>query len=128
MSLTASWVNRNKVVQADVPVDHFAAGVTPPAGLQTVCKWYWRADPGDDWSAPDLRIVYLPETSDTYTPPGDGWVRFESYTQLDGLACWEAYAWEAYVVGGVVSNPAVRITESGDRRVTESGDVRITEY
>lgn len=91
MALTATWVNRNKVVQADVPVDHFAAGVTPPAGLQTVCKWSWKPDLGDAWGPPEIHIVDLPATTDSYDPPGSGWVRFESYTQLNGKGCWQPY-------------------------------------
>lgn len=128
MALTATWVGRNNVVQADVPVDHFAAGVTPPAGLKTVCNWYWRADPGDAWSAPTSHVVDLPLTSDTFNPPGDGWVRFESYTILDGLASWEVYFWEAEYAGGEVVNPIPLGTEStGLVVITEDGRAIYTE-
>ena len=34
--LTLTWVTRNKELQADVPVGHFAASVRPPVGLLTV--------------------------------------------------------------------------------------------
>ena len=123
MSLVLTWATRNKELQADVPVDHFAASVAPPVGLQTVCKWYWRADPGDDWSVPSIRIIDLPTTSDSYDPPGAGWVRLESYTQLNGLGCWEPYEWEGEVDGaGEPVNPARYVDQDGNPYVDENAD------
>lgn len=123
MTLVATWVSRNNELQADVPVDHFAAGVTAPVGLQTVCKWYWRADPGDAWGVPSIRIVDLPTTSDPYDPPAAGWVRLESYTQLNGRGCLYPYEWECEVDGvGEPVNPARYVDEDGNPYVDENAD------
>lgn len=125
--LTLTWANRNRVVQADIPVDHFEADTGLEAGQQTIIEWRWRADPGDAWGAATINTVTMPATA-SYDPPGDGWVQVKVYSIRDGLVSWQYYLWEAPVVGGVVPDPAVRITEASDRRITESGDVRITEY
>ena len=127
MSLVLTWATRNKELQADVPVDHFAASVAPPVGLQTVCKWYWRADPGDAWGVPSIRIIDLPTTSDSYDPPADGWVRLESYTQLNATGCWEPYEWEGFCLGGLPYTAGNRITDAGDNRITDAVNTRITE-
>jgi hypothetical protein len=127
VSLELTWTTRNKLLQADMPVDHFAASVTAPAGLQTVCKWYWRANPGDPLGEPEIHIVDDPIMSDTFDPPGDGWVRLESYTQLNGLGCWQPYEWEGFYIGTGLYTPGNRITDAGNDRITDAGDTRITE-
>lgn len=128
MTVIATWANRNNALQADVPVDYFAASVTPPTGLKNVLKWYWRASPADPWGEPTIHIVDAPETTDTFNEPGDGFVRLESFTQLGELTCLQPTEWEGYIIGGVVSNPVDRKTESGNRRVKENGEGRTTEY
>lgn len=132
MSLTLTCVPRNAAVQADVPVDHFAAGVTAPDGWQWVAEWRFREDPGDDWSAPTIQILTLPVFATTFTPPGDGWVRLVSYAQQtlpDGrrLTSRYGYEWEAFCLGGLPYTPGNRITDAGDNRITDAGDTRITE-
>ena len=126
-ALTLSWVPRNAVLQADVPVDHFAAAVAAPAGWQVVVEWRYRADAGDDWGAPTTQIITPPVLHADYDPPGAGWVQVTSYA-IQGGRVSRGIVREFEVDGtGDIIYPYTRITEGGDRRVTESGDVRITE-
>ncbi|WP_374607096.1 hypothetical protein [Thermomonas sp.] len=122
---TLTWANRNRIVQADVPVDHFAANTGLEDGQETKIEWRWRADPGDAWSAATVHTVTVPPTS-TFNPPADGWVQAKVYSWRDSLESWEHYLLEWQVVGGAVVSPETRITTTADRRVTTSGDVRKT--
>ena len=128
---TLSWVPRNKVLQGDVPVDHFAAGVAAPEGWQVVVEWRFRADPGDDWGPETSHIRTPPECSSSYTPPGDGWVRVISYSIQDtGQGTKRSRGTldhEFFYVAGEIYTPGNRITDAGDDRITDAGDTRITE-
>lgn len=127
MAVRADWSDRNNALQADMPIDYFAPGVTPPAGLRNVLNWYWRANASDDWTGPTTHIVYPPATSDTFDEPGDGFVRLVSFTQLGDLTCLQPTQWEGYVVAGDPYTPGNRITDAGDNRITDAVNDRTTE-
>lgn len=127
MAITFTWVGRNRDLQADIPVDHFAAGVAPPSGWKTVVEWRFRADPGDAWGAPTIQIHTPPTYTAEYTPPADGWVQITCYSTQNGLVSWDGLVHEFAVAGGVVVIPGTRITDSGVRRITDSNDIRVTE-
>jgi hypothetical protein len=118
-----SWVPRNKVLQADIPLDHFAAGVTAAEGWQVVVEWRWRADPGDDWSAPTIHIKTPPELSSSYEPPGAGWVQVKSFSIQGGRTSRQALVREFPVdAAGEVINPARYVDEDGNPYVDDSAD------
>lgn len=126
-AVVIAWVGRNAALQADVPVDWFAAGVAPPAGWRVVAEFRYRADPGDPWGAPAKQIHAPPVYSASYDPPADGWVQVTLYSVEGDLTSEQSLVYEVYVVGGAVVSPGPRITDSGDRRITDAGDVRVTE-
>lgn len=118
-----SWVPRNKALQADIPVDHFAAGVLAPEGWQVVVEWRWRADPGDAWSAPTIHLKTPPELSSSFEPPGAGFVQVKSFSIQGGRTCRQALVREFAVDGsGEVINPARYVDEDGNPYVDESAD------
>lgn len=125
--ITLSWVPRNRDLQADLLVDHFAAGSTAPASWAVVVEWRFCATSGDPWGAPTIQTVAPPALSAEYTPPGDGFVQITCYAIEGGLASWQGYVAECAVSGGVPVVPGTRITDSGDRRTTDNDDVRVTE-
>lgn len=124
---TLTWVPRNAKLQADVPVDHFAAGVAAAEGWQQVVEWRFRADPGDAWGPATIDAKTPPECSSSYTPPGDGWVRVISYAMQGTKRSRATLDHTFFVVGGSVYTPGNRITDAGDDRITDAGDTRITE-
>lgn len=127
MSITLSWAPRNRGLQADLLVDHFAAGSDAPAGWAVQLEWRFRASSGDAWSAPTVQTVAPPTLTADYTPPGDGFVQLTCYSISGGLASWQVGIFEFAVAGGVPVVPGTRITDNGDRRITDNNDIRVTE-
>ena len=123
MTQVLAWVPRNAKVQADVPVDHFAAGVAAPAGWQEWVEWRWRADPGDDWSAPVTQKLTPPVLSSSFDEPGAGWVQVTSYATQDGRRSWDTLVYEYQVDGaGEVVTPSRYVDEDGNPYVDENAD------
>lgn len=120
-AITLSWVGRNGPVQADIPVDHFAAGVTPADGWQVVVEWRFRADPGDAWGAPTIHIVTPPALSASYEPPADGWVQVTSYSIQSGRVSWDTLLQVVRVLAGELVIPMALATEANIVTVTEDG-------
>ena len=119
MALTLSWVPRNRDLQADLLVDHFAAGTTPPAGWAVVVEWRFRAAGGDPWGAPTVQTVAPPALSAEYTPPGDGFVQVTCYAIEGGLASWQGYVAGFAVAGGVPVTPEPYVDEAAQGYVDE---------
>ena len=123
MAIPFSWVPRNNVVQADVPVSHFEPGVAAPEGWQVVVECRYRADPGDAWGAPSIQVVTPPLFGCEYTPPAAGWVQATIYSTQNGLTSWEALVREFEVDGaGEVVIPARYIDEDGNPYVDQIPD------
>lgn len=114
MALTLTWHARNRDLQADVAVDHFAGPVAAPDGWQCVVEWRFRDDPGDPWGAPTTHIVTPPTFSATYTPPGDGWVQITVYSTQAGRVSWQGYVWVVPVEGGEVLDPQTYVDEADE--------------
>lgn len=114
MALTFTWVARNAALQADIPIDHFAAGVTPPAGWQVVVEWRFRADIGDAWGAPTIQIHTPPVYTATYTPPADGWVQITCYSTQDNRTSWDGLVHEFEVTGGALAEPEAYQDDAGN--------------
>ena len=121
-AVVIAWVGRNAALQADVPVDWFAAGVAPPAGWRVVAEFRYRADPGDPWGAPTIQTVAPPALSAEYTPPGDGFVQVTCYAIEGGLASWQGYVAECAVSGGVPITPEPYVDEDAQGYVDELGN------
>lgn len=121
-TLILSWVPRNAALQADMPVDHFAAGVAAPDGWQVVVEWRFRADPGDAWGAPVIQIVTPPILQSGYDAPGDGWVQVTSYAIQGGRVSRGIVREFAVDGAGEVIEPAGYVDEDSDRYVDEDGN------
>lgn len=119
-ALTLSWVPRNAALQADVPVDHFAAAVAAPAGWQVVVEWRYRADAGDDWGAPTTQIITPPVLHADYDPPAAGWVQVTSYS-IQGGRVSRGIVREFEVDGDGLAEPAPYVDESNEAYEDETG-------
>lgn len=122
MAITLSWVPRNRDLQADLLVDHFAAGVTPPGGWRAVVEWRYREAPDDPWGAPTIQTVTAPTLSTSYSPPGDGFVQVTCYSSDGTLASWQACVAEFAVVGGAPATPEPYVDDADAGYVDELGD------
>lgn len=115
-TLTASWVHRSRIIQADVAVGTDEGTIGPEAGTTYTARWWLdgvlvRTQAG------------ITGTSDDYTPPagsGGKTVTVTVNSVRDGLPSWQSqthtFIYRAYLV-----------TEAGDRIVTEEGDPIILE-
>lgn len=119
MALTLSWVPRNRDLQADLLVDHFAAGTIAPAGWAVVVEWRFRAASGDPWGAPTVQTVAPPALSTAYTPPADGFVQVTCYAIEGGLASWQGYVAEFPVAGGAPITPLPYVDQASQGYVDE---------
>lgn len=119
MAITLSWVARNRDLQADLLVDHFAAGASAPDGWSAVVEWRFRASPEDPWGTATVQTVDPPTFSTDYTPPADGFVQVTCYGKAAGLASWQALVAEFAVAGGVPVVPQPYVDESADGYVDE---------
>lgn len=119
MAITLSWVPRNRDLQADLLVDHFAAGTAAPEGWAVVVEWRYRATSGDPWGAPTIQTVAPPALSAEYTPPADGIVQVTCYAVQGGLVSWQGYVAEFYAAGGVPVVPEPYVDEAADGYVDE---------
>ena len=118
-----SWVPRNKVLQADIPVDHFAAGVAAAEGWQVVVEWRFRDDPSDDWGPATIHIKTPPDCSSSFDPPAAGWVQVKSFSIQGGRTCRQALIREFAVdASGELINPARYVDEDGNPYVDENAD------
>ena len=122
MALTFTWVARNRDLQADIPVDHFAAGVAPPSGWKTVVEWRFRADAGDAWGAPTIQIHTPPTYTAEYTPPADGWVQITCYSTQDGLVSWDGLVHEFEASGGGLAEPEAYVDDADAPYVDDAAD------
>lgn len=122
-TLVLAWVARNAALQADVPVDWFAAGVTPAAGWRVVVEWRYRADPGDPWGAPVTQEHAPPSYSASYDPPADGWVQATLYSIEGGLTSEQSLVYEVEVVGGEIVDPQPYGDEADDPYTDETDDI-----
>ena len=118
-----TWVPRNAKLQADVPVDHFAAGVAAAEGWQQVVEWRFRADPGDAWGPATIDAKTPPECSSTFNQPGAGWIQLTSYSLQNGKRSRATLVreWEVDSAGDVVT-PARYVDEDGNPYVDENAD------
>lgn len=114
--LTATWVHRDRLLQADQLVDTRAVSIGPEPGTTYTIRWYL-----------DLVLVRtqsgLAGMTDAYTPPvgsGGKTIRVEVESWRDGLRCWQ-------VASHTFLYRAQLVTEAGDRVVTEAGDPIILE-
>lgn len=118
-----SYVPRNKSLQADVPVDHFAAGVAAAVGWQMVVEWRFRADPGDAWGAATIHRRTPPDLTSGYEPPGAGWVQVTAYAIQNGLTS-RAVVREFAVDGaGEIVNPEPYVDDVDADYVDEDSNV-----
>ena len=119
-----SWVPRNKVLQADIPVDHFAPGVAAADGWKVVTEWRFRADPGDAWGPAAIDIKTPPDCSSSYEPPGAGWVQVKSYSIQGPRGCRKPLIREFAVDGaGEVVAPEPYVDEADEDYVDEATTV-----
>ena len=121
-AVVIAWVGRNAALQADVPVDWFAAGVAPPAGWRVVAEFRYRADPGDPWGAPAKQIHAPPVYSASYDPPADGWVQVTLYSVEGDLTSEQSLVYDFEVVGGAVVNPQPYVDEDDEPYTDENGE------
>lgn len=122
MAITFSWVPRNRDLQADLLVDHFAAAAAAPDGWEVKLEWRFRASSGDAWGAPTIQTVAPPALSAEYTPPGDGFVQVACYAIEGGLASWQGYVAECAVSGGVPITPEPYVDEAAQGYVDLLGN------
>lgn len=109
--LTAAWVHRDRVLQADQLVDSEMAGIGPEPTATVTVRWYL-----------DNVLVHthtgLTGTSQAYTPAGDGLVRVEIESVRDGFASWQAHVRE---FDYTVTEAELLLAESGSAVQAESG-------
>ncbi|GAB3755207.1 phage tail protein [Lysobacter olei] len=118
-ALTATWVHRDRVLQADQLLDATQASVGPEPGTTYTVRWY---SPAGTLLSTEAGVSGT--ASSPYTPPASGTVRVTVESVRDGLGSWQL---AEHTLAWAGTPPDVRISESGDRRITEDGDVRVTE-
>lgn len=122
MAITLTWVPRNRDLQADFLVDHFAAASAAPAGWKAVVEWRFRADPADAWGAPTIQEIAPPTLAASYTPPADGWVQITLYSTQAGKVSWQGYVHEVEVAGGGLAEPEAYTDEASANYEDDSGN------
>lgn len=123
MLLTLAWDNRNRILQADVPIAYDDGDTGREAGQLSCVEWRFRADVGDTWGPPT--IYATAGNSATYTPPGDGWVHITLYSLRDNLSSWQWHRGVVRVFGGAIVLPRERgryVNQNGDPYVNQNGD------
>ena len=121
MANTLTWVPRNRDLQADVLVDHFAAASAAPAGWKTVVEWRFRASPGDAWGGPLIQEIAPPTLTASYTPAADGWVQITLYSTQGGKVSWQGYVHEFEVAGGGLVEPEAYTDEAAENYADDTG-------
>lgn len=104
--VTATWVHRDRLLQADQLVDHEAATIGPEADTTYTVRWYMD-------SVLEQTDTGVTGTTASYTPTTDGLLRIEIESERDGLASWQMHVRETTV--GIPLE-----TEDGDALTTES--------
>lgn len=111
-ALTATWVHRDRVLQADQLLDTEAATVGPEAGSTYTMRTYL------DGTLDDTQTG-ITGTSATVTPSGDGRVRIEVESVRDGVTSWQMQARE-FDWTAAAMNPL--LLQSGATVHTQSDD------
>lgn len=116
--LTASWVHRDRLLQADQLLDAGAASVGPEAGTTYTVRYYL------DDVLEETETGITGTAASPYSLPANGLARIEVEAVRDGVSSWQpAVAEFTYLT----ELPDERITDASDARITDSGDRRILE-
>ncbi|HWU70590.1 MAG TPA: hypothetical protein VN017_04475, partial [Pseudoxanthomonas sp.] len=110
--VTAAWVHRDRVLQADQLVDTETATIGPEAGTTYTMRTYV------DNVLDDTQAAIAGNTA-SVTPSAEGFVRIEIEAERDGLTSWQAQVREFYWTP-TEQNPL--LAENGELITTESGE------
>jgi len=110
--VTATWVHRDRLQQADQLIESELPGIGPEAGSTYTARWYL-----------DDVLVHtdtgVSGTSVSYTPPSDGWLRIELASVRDGLESWQAHSRRSYFTSAAAEPWQA---ETGELITTESDE------